>query len=470
MESLDNQGTIDSKYIIIKKKGSGASSNVYIVKDITNQTFYAAKVLKKPSDLFQNEIKILNLLKNINNPFLIKMISPGEGIINRKNKEKKRQYIILENASNGELYNYIYYAKSGLNERLSKLIFQKILQGIQSLHNIGICHRDLKMQNILVNENFIPKICDFGFATMNNNHLNDCLGTIRYAAPEILKNKPYDGFKTDIFSLGVVLLTLVTCKFGFLKAESSDRYYNFIAEKKIAKYWKELKGIIPDISKELKSLYIKMVSFQPKERPSIDEILNSDWMKEINNMNKEELEQLEKELKEEFLKRQPLVESGLKQEAEIKQENSDESSGNRGSNDHDDNYFDLSLKPQYAQTGINMDNYIKIKGNEINPAKFMNNTIKNIKKEFKLADCDVKENTDKFKFDVCFNEENLEEDEDLEIDEDLKENIKGNKTIIEVKLFESYNGGYLLRFVKKEGELDNYLKKKKKIYSFIKNN
>ena len=465
MEEFNNQGTIGSDYIIINKKGSGASSNVYIVKGNANQELYAAKVLKTPSPLFQNEINILNTLRNVHNPYLIKMISSGEGIINRKNKLKKRQYIILENASNGELVNYIYHASSGLNERLSKLIFSKILKGIQACHNIGICHRDLKMQNILLNEDYIPKICDFGFAIINNNHLTDYLGTARYAAPEILKGKPYDGFKADIFSLGVVLLTLTTCKFGFIRATLEDKYYKYIAEKKYEQYWKNLGDKFPKISEELKNLFIKMIAYQPKERPSIEEILNSSWMKEINNLNQDELEQLEKELKEEFLKRQPLVDAGLKEdEIKLEQEDSEESSGNKGSNNNYENYFDLNLKPKYEQSGINMNNYIKLKGNEINPAKFMNMLIDKIKNRFNLLN-DVEINEKKFKFNVTFNEEN----EDLNEEEEENENIKGNKTNIEIKIYESYNGGYLLRFVKKEGEISNYLDILKKIYALITN-
>ena len=123
------------------------------------------------------------------------------------------------------------------------------MKGIQSLHNIGICHRDLKMQGVLENNDFIPKIWDFGFAKMNNNHLSEYLSTEKYAAPEILKKKSYDCFKADIFSLGVVLLNLPTCKY-FFKATLNDQYYKYIAENKIKKYWKELEGKIPNISEE----------------------------------------------------------------------------------------------------------------------------------------------------------------------------------------------------------------------------
>ena len=468
MEDIDNQGTIDSKYIIVNKKGHGLTSNVYLVKDSSNQMIYAAKVLKKPSKYFQNELNILNFLKEINNPYLIHIIDSGEGIVNRKNKQNKRQYIILDNVPNGELMNYIYYPKKGLREKLSKLIFAQILEGVQACHNAGFCHRDIKMENILLDENFSPKIIDFGFATLNNDHLNEPLGTENYAAPEIFRNKPYNGFKADIFSLGVVLFTLTSAKLGFGTATRNDYYYKYIIKNDINNYWKELEKKIPTVSKELKELYIKMVSYNPNKRPTIKEIFDSDWMKEIKNMSKEQLEELEKELKEELLSRKPLVESGLKKEAEVKQE-SDELSGNKGANDVED-YFDLNLKPNYAHTGLNMNHYIKLKGNLIH-YKFMNNLINMIKNEFKDDIHIVIDNKNKAKFEAIFNENKNEDDnnEELEeeINEELKKNIKGGKTVIQFKLYESYNGGFILRFVKKEGEINNYLDKLETIYSLI---
>ena len=312
MEDINEQETIDSKYIIIEKKGHGASASVYLVKDKNQQNVYAAKVLKKPSDLFQNEINMLNAVKKLNSPNIVNIINSGEGLIIRKDHPKKTsQYLVLEYAEKGELFNYIFYANDGFSERHSKLIFYKMLKGIEACHIAGVCHRDLKMQNILVDKNHCPKICDFGFATMNNGHLNQYLGTLNYAAPEILRNKPYDGFKADIFSLGVVLLTLTTCKFGFQKAHKTDKYYKYIMLKYFDEYWEEVSKKIKPISKELKDLFINMVAYKPNERPSIKEILNSEWMKEIRDMNAEQLEQLENEVREEFLKRELLVKEGL---------------------------------------------------------------------------------------------------------------------------------------------------------------
>ena len=483
MENIDIQETIDLKYIIIDKKGDGASSNVYVVKDTTDQTIYAAKVLKKPSHLYKNEISILKEIKNLNNPYIINYICNGDGIVFHNKKEKIRSYLILENAEKGTIFNYIFCHKSGLKERYSKLIFSKILKGIQACHNAGICHRDIKLENILLDKNYSPKICDFGFATHNNFHLEERLGTSYYIAPEIYNHESYDGFKYDIFSLGVVLLNLSTNKFGFLKAIKEDYYYNNIINNNIEGYWNSVSGQIPvsNMSPEFKKLYIKMISYNPKDRPSVEEILNGEWMKEIRDMSKEQLEKLENEVRKEFMKREKSINETLIKETEVENENSEESGGNRVTDDNND-FFGLDLKLSYAQTGLNMDNYIKLKGNNINPGIFMNSLCKKIKKEFE-ANCKIKPNNDKNKFLAIFtkdksdfeedeiNEDIIEEDNQIDLDEDKEnlknENIKGNQLIIKVKMYESYNGGYLLKFVKKEGTLYEYLDKLEKIYSLI---
>ena len=475
IESEKDEETIDSKYIIIEKKGFGLTANVFLVREPNSQKCYAAKVLKNQSPFFQNEIDILNILKTSNNPNIINIINSGEGIIKRKeHPEKKLQYLILDYASKGELFNYLFFAKSGLSELHSKLIFAKILKGIQSFHNMGICHRDIKIQNILLDENYSPKICDFGFATKNTGNLNDDLGSPYHRAPEIIRHKSYDGFKVDIFSLGVVLLNLNTCKFGFGEATRYDIYYRLIMTKNYDLYWESIKDTINGLSQELKNLYLKMVSYKPSDRPTIEEILNSEWMKEIKEMNNEQINKLENEIKEEFIKREPSIIEGLKKEMEINAQNNNDSSDNRGIDD--DDLFDLNLKPKYAKSGFNMNNYIKLKG-DIVPHIFMNNLINQIKKEF-FNKCEFELNKDKCKFNVTFAEELMNEEIPKEIEDKLKElgineeeneddNMNIKRIVIQIKIYESLNKGYLVRFVRKEGDLNDYYDKLEKIYSLI---
>ena len=330
MENNDN--LIDNQYTIIEKKGSGASSKVFLVKEINSEEIYAAKVLKKLDisesgekeiKLFENEIKILNYLKEkTNNPFIIKLINSGEGEIVRPNKEiTKNKYIILEYAEKGSLLDYIYYYRNkGLEERFGKIIFYKILQGIQACHKVNICHRDLKLDNILFDINFNPKICDFGLSEFNQNEFTDTVGTLKYEAPEILNDKPYNGFEVDIFSLGVTLFTLVTGTFCFQIAKRNNELYNLIKNKKYEKYWKKFENLGINLSNNFKNLFLRMVSYNPKERPIIEDILNDEWIKDIKDLNKEKFIELENEVKEELLKREIEMKKNIQIEMEIKGE------------------------------------------------------------------------------------------------------------------------------------------------------
>ena len=109
----------------------------------------------------------------------------------------------------------------------------------------------------------------------------------------------YIGEKADIFSLGALLFNLVTGIFGFKTSKKNDSFYKYIISHDIERYWNSINDIIKfDLSQEFKDLYIQMVSYNPSERPTIAEILESEWMKEINNLNKIDSEKLENEVKD----------------------------------------------------------------------------------------------------------------------------------------------------------------------------
>lgn len=147
---------IDGKYIIKEKKGSGGTANAFLVTEKGNNTEYIAKVLKKDNEdtrtYYNNEVKYLTIFKNDNNPNVIKIIDNGEGPVIRRNRNNgqplTKKYIVLENAPYRELADFIIYTQSGLGEFKSKAFFYKIVKAIQSIHQKGICHRDIKMENI----------------------------------------------------------------------------------------------------------------------------------------------------------------------------------------------------------------------------------------------------------------------------------------------------------------------------------
>ena len=468
MESNEDNETIDSKYNIITRKGHGATGDVYLVKDIKSNIEYAAKVFREPYEYFKNEVEILNLLKEdeIARQYIANIISSGEGLIITKDLPKvKNQYIVFEYMSKGDLIDYIYYPKRCFSE----------------LHN-----KYLKLENILVDNNFDLKICDFGFATKNDHLLKEYLGTEKYAAPELFIKKPYDGFKADIFSLGVILFALNSGKHAFENATKYDKKYLFIIRSLLNKnninlFWNEIYKEYPSlsISDELKDLFVRMISFRAKDRPIFQEIFNSEWMKEIRDMKEEQLDKLESDVKQEFATREPEVKDGRKKEMETNNQsnNAETSNGNRTISDEKD-LLNPDIKPNYAKTGLNMEYYIKING-KMNPNKFMNELISEIKNNYK-KDCDIEPSKTEIKFRFYLETKNDEYDDipddikeelkSLGIDDEENEeedNIKGKMMAIEIKLFESYNGGYLLSFEKIEGSKNDFLDNIKTISSLV---
>ena len=95
----------------------------------------------------------------------------------------------------------------------------------------NVVHRDLKLENILVDEQLNLKVADFGFATYKKiNSLNSYRGTMTYMAPEIKEGKTYDGKKIDIFSTGVILFIIVLGIFPFKEAKKEEYFYSLIIE------------------------------------------------------------------------------------------------------------------------------------------------------------------------------------------------------------------------------------------------
>ena len=296
-------GILHDRYELIKSIGEGGSSEVFLVKDLQDKNKEYALKLFYESEYFQNEEKMNKIITEMKNSSFIKYITSSVGYLLKKGEKTLYSYIIFELAKNGDVIDFIKKKELVLTERQCKFIFAKILSIVKALHKKDICHRDLKLDNFLFDENFIIKLGDFGFSTVipkNKNgktqFLKARLFTSHYAAPEILEGKKYDGKKVDIFSLGVILFTLRLKRFGFHTATIPDKLYKYIKEKNDIEYWKTIENI-EGLSEDFKTLYLKMVAYNPKERPTIEEIYNYEWMKEIRDLDDTEFQKCEEELK-----------------------------------------------------------------------------------------------------------------------------------------------------------------------------
>lgn len=286
------KATTDNKYILLGEPlGDGISSEVYKALDSLTGKEYALKLFKKNYDN-SDEIKINKIISQFDNPSFIKCI------------DHSKEYIVFE-LCKGDIFKYVEKLK---NDKLIKFIIFKILKAVQFLHQKGICHRDLKTENIFLANDYSLKIGDFGqsisFLNENNQKifLKESCGTQRYKAPEIIYNCAYNGEKIDIFSIGVIFFSIKFKIFPFAEATHGDKAYKCIIKKDKENFWKIVEGRlkqIPKFSKEFETLFFNMVSFQPIKRPTIEEILNESYMKEVSSLDDSCLKELEQNLNDE---------------------------------------------------------------------------------------------------------------------------------------------------------------------------
>ena len=302
MEADNNDlGSIDNKYIITKLLGNGAFSTVYQVKEKEKGDEYAAKVILHYQ---KNEVKVSQILSSTNSPYIVKFIKFDQGEIRVRNNVELRSYILYELCPKGSLEKYINYNFGGFNENQSKFIFSEILKGILECHKKGICHLDIKAENIFLDSKFNIKIGDFGFSS-TNSFLEGEYGTRGYKAPEVTKDNEYDGIKADIFSLGVLLLNIRTAKFLFKETkEGKEKTVYDLVKDKDKQIWNIIEGnSIKGLSDEFKSLFLRMVSLNPKDRPSIDDILKDKWF----NLSQEERIRVAEEVRQVFIDREEML-------------------------------------------------------------------------------------------------------------------------------------------------------------------
>ena len=299
----------DSKYIIESELENNSYSIVYRVRDSFSEIKFVVKVFKKYSELIQKEKEINDILLKSESPFFIKYIPQLSYFFLSK------YYISFELASKENLSKYLTTIKEGFDETNCKILLYKILKALQALHKIGFCHGDIKAQNIFLDgERFDVKIGNFFFSSSingKNEKIMQKSDSEEYMAPEVKRGKGYDGEKADIFSTGVLLFTLRKGKIpfpiskNFIVGNRAKKLYKYIKDKNEKKFWNTLeKSGIKGLSPEFKNLFFKMVAFNPNERPTIDEILKHDWMKEIIKLNEEEFKRYEENLIKELKKRE----------------------------------------------------------------------------------------------------------------------------------------------------------------------
>ena len=385
----------------------------------------------------------------------------NRNIINIESKKvddliNARPYYVIDYYSCGNLFYYLKNIQNEFSEIHAKLLFKKIVLAIQFCHKRNIGHLDIKPANIVFDKDFELKIIDFGYSQkfISSDILEGNKGSKNYKCPEMRENYKFRPEEADIFSLGAVLFNLVTGKPGFDSSKKNDIFYRYIFANNYENYWETIQPFIKEVSQEFKNLYYQMVSHSPLQRPTIDKILGSEWMREINNLNEKELIMLDNEVKDELKKIYKIIE---KDNVEIKIAKKMEGLGfsTRSGGDNNKNAFSKNdnLKPKKIDKDfITFNHHIIINGfiNEIN---FMNSLSNEINKKYKNK-IDISPSIDELKFSIIFDNDN-NDDDDENTNEDNEE-IKN--CAIDIELFKYEDERYLLEFLRTGGEIPEYYK------------
>ena len=284
----------DSKieyYKIGRKIGQGAFGKVNIGLHILTGRVVAIKSFKKENCNSEKINKIINernLMKELDHKNIIRILDYFE--------DKNYIFIIMEYINGGNLYSLIKKRRK-LQEKMAKYIFKQMISALKYIHSHNIAHRDIKLDNILLDLYNGIKICDFGIGKKLNSPdqlLTSFSGTPIYMAPEIIlseKNKGYKGFPVDVWSSGIALYIMLSGQLPFKNNKNNKNKKNKNKELEYSIVNKEPKEI-ENISDKAKDLIKGLLCKDPSKRLTCDEILKHPWLKNEDFKNENMLSHL----------------------------------------------------------------------------------------------------------------------------------------------------------------------------------
>ncbi|KAL8161066.1 hypothetical protein V2J09_012555 [Rumex salicifolius] len=257
------------RYELGRFLGQGNFAKVYFARDMKSNQNVAIKVIDKEKVLkvgldlqIKREISAMKMLRHANVLQVYEVMASKSNI-----------YMVLEYAKGGELFNKV--AKGRLKEDIARWVFQQLISAVDFCHRRGVYHRDLKLENLLLDDLGNLKVSDFGLSTLVESSTHDELlkticGTPAYVAPEVISRKGYDGAKADTWSCGVILYAMLA---GYLPFQDSNIMEMY---KKIRRAEYKCPNWFPT---ELRKLVAKILDPNPRRRISIAKIMENPWFK-----------------------------------------------------------------------------------------------------------------------------------------------------------------------------------------------
>ncbi|KAK6296843.1 hypothetical protein J4Q44_G00329850 [Coregonus suidteri] len=252
-------------YRLLKTIGKGNFAKVKLARHILTGKEVAIKIIDKnqlnPTSL-QKLFREVRIMKGLNHPNIVQLFE----VIETENT----LYLIMEYASGGEVFDYL-VSHGRMKEKEARAKFRQIVSAVHYCHLKNIVHRDLKAENLLLDADSNIKIADFGFSnefTMGNK-LDTFCGSPPYAAPELFQGKKYDGPEVDIWSLGVILYTLVSGSLPFDGQNLKELRERVLRGKYRVPFY---------MSTDCEGILRRFLVLNPTKRCTLEQIMNDKWI------------------------------------------------------------------------------------------------------------------------------------------------------------------------------------------------
>ncbi|XP_064207604.1 serine/threonine-protein kinase MARK2-like isoform X15 [Anguilla rostrata] len=253
-------------YRLLKTIGKGNFAKVKLARHVLTGKEVAVKIIDKTqlnSSSLQKLFREVRIMKLLNHPNIVKLFEVIE--------TEKTLYLVMEYASGGEVFDYL-VAHGRMKEKEARAKFRQIVSAVQYCHQKCIVHRDLKAENLLLDSEMNIKIADFGFSNefTLGNKLDTFCGSPPYAAPELFQGKKYDGPEVDVWSLGVILYTLVSGSLPFDGQNLKELRERVLRGKYRIPFY---------MSTDCENLLKKFLILNPTKRGSLEQqVMRDRWM------------------------------------------------------------------------------------------------------------------------------------------------------------------------------------------------
>ncbi|XP_050430927.1 MAP/microtubule affinity-regulating kinase 3-like isoform X3 [Adelges cooleyi] len=263
--SSSSQSQHIGKYKLLKTIGKGNFAKVKLAKHVPTGKEVTIKIIDKTQLLpgsLQKLFREVRIMKMLDHPNIVKLLQVIE--------TEKTLYLVMEYASGGEVFDYL-VLHGRMREKEARAKFRQIVSAVQYCHQKRIIHRDLKAENLLLDAEMNIKIADFGFSNefTPGGKLYTFCGSPPYAAPELFQGKRYDGPEVDVWSLGVILYTLVSGSLPFDGSTLRELRERVLRGKYRIPFY---------MSTDCENLLKKFLVLNPLKRASLEVIMKDKWM------------------------------------------------------------------------------------------------------------------------------------------------------------------------------------------------